>query len=55
MIPTALTQTACTWTTDELKKKHIGDRYMDLETGYCYKWYGTIWVRVEISHKIFAL
>ena len=54
-VPTALTQPACTWTTDELKKKHIGDRYMDLETGYCYEWNGTIWVRNEITQTIVGL
>ena len=54
-VPTALTEPASTWTTDELKKKHIGDRYMDLETGYCYRWNGTIWVRVEISQTIDGL
>ena len=47
-VPTVSNEPASTWTTDELKKKHIGDRYMDLETGYCYKWNGTKWVRVEL-------
>lgn len=54
-VPTTSNRPASTWTTDELKKKHIGDRYMDLETGYCYRWNGTIWVRVEITQTIVGL
>lgn len=51
-VPTVSNEPASTWTTDELKKKHIGDRYIDLETGYCYRWNGTEWVRVEITKTI---
>lgn len=54
-VPTVSNEPASTWTTDELKKKHIGNRYIDLETGYCYEWNGTEWVRVEITKTIIGL
>lgn len=55
-IPMVSNEPASTWTTDELKKMHTGDRYTDVDTGYCYKWNGTEWVRaLEISQTIVGL
>ena len=36
-VPTLLNVPASTWTTDQLKKEHIGDLYYDKDTGYVYR------------------
>ncbi len=43
------------WTTDALKKQHAGDLYMDVDTGYSYRWSGTAWVQVKDSDVTKAL
>lgn len=46
-VPTTSNEPASTWTTDEIKKQHAGERYMDIRTGFVYQWSGTNWVLVE--------
>lgn len=53
--PTTSNPPASTWTTDALKKQHAGDLYMDVNTGYSYRWSGTAWVQVKDSDVTKAL
>lgn len=53
--PTEGNPPASTWTTDELKMRHAGDLYIDVDTGYSYRWSGTAWVRVKDSDVTKAL
>lgn len=53
--PTTSNAPAKDWTTDALKSRHAGDLYMDVDTGYSYRWSGTAWVRVKDSDVTKAL
>ena len=53
--PTTSNAPAKDWTTDALKKRHAGDLYMDVDTGYSYRWSGTAWVQVKDSDVTKAL
>lgn len=53
--PTTSNPPAITWTTDALRKQHAGDLYMDVDTGYSYRWSGTEWVQVKDSDVTKAL
>lgn len=46
-VPTTSNEPASAWATDKIKKQHAGDRYMDISTGFVYRWGGTNWVLVE--------
>ena len=54
-VPTTSNAPAKDWTTDALKKRHAGDLYMDVDTGYSYRWSGTAWVQVKDSDVTKAL
>jgi hypothetical protein len=53
--PTASNPPASSWTTDALRRRHAGDLYMDVDTGYSYRWSGTAWVQVKDSDVTKAL
>lgn len=53
--PTTSNAPAKSWTTDALKSQHAGDLYMDVDTGYSYRWSGTAWVQVKDSDVTKAL
>jgi hypothetical protein len=53
--PTTSNAPAKDWATDALKKQHAGDLYMDVDTGYSYRWSGTAWVQVKDSDVTKAL
>ena len=37
-VPSGTNKPASDWTTDTLKKQHVGDMYYDKNTGYSYRW-----------------
>ena len=37
-VPSGTNKPASDWTTDALKKQHVGDMYYDKNTGYSYRW-----------------
>lgn len=53
--PTTSNAPAKDWTTDALRRQHAGDLYMDVDTGYSYRWSGTEWVQVKDSDVTKAL
>lgn len=53
--PTTGSPPASTWTTDALRKRHSGDMYMDVDTGYSYRWSGSAWVQIKDSDVTKAL
>lgn len=53
--PTTDSPPASTWTTDALRKRHSGDMYMDVDTGYSYRWSGSAWVQIKDSDVTKAL
>ena len=50
-VPSGTTKPASDWTTDTLKKQHVGDMYYDKDTGYSYRWLqeGTAYKWVQIK------
>ena len=50
-VPSETNKPASDWTTDTLKKQHVGDMYYDKDTGYSYRWLqdGTAykWIRIK--------
>lgn len=54
-VPTTDSPPASTWTTDALRKRHSGDMYMDVDTGYSYRWSGSAWVQIKDSDVTKAL
>ena len=50
-VPSGKNKPASDWTTDTLKKQHVGDMYYDKDTGYSYRWLqeGTAYKWVQIK------
>ena len=50
-VPSGTNKPASDWTTDTLKKQHVGDMYYDKDTGYSYRWLqeGTAYKWVQIK------
>lgn len=50
-VPIGTNKPASDWTTDTLKKQHIGDMYYDKDTGYSYRWLqeGTAYKWIQIK------
>lgn len=50
-IPSGENKPASDWTTDTLKKQHVGDMYYDKNTGYSYRWLqdGTAYKWIQIK------
>ena len=50
-VPSGENKPASDWTTDTLKKQHVGDMYYDKDTGYSYRWLqeGTAYKWVQIK------
>ena len=50
-VPSGENKPASDWTTDALKKQHVGDMYYDKDTGYSYRWLqeGTAYKWVQIK------
>ena len=50
-VPSGTNKPASDWTTDTLKKQHVGDMYYDKDTGYSYRWLqegmAYKWVRIK--------
>lgn len=50
-VPSGENKPASDWTTDALKKQHVGDMYYDKNTGYSYRWLqdGTAYKWIQIK------
>ena len=50
-VPSGTNKPASDWTTDTLKKQHVGDMYYDKDTGYSYRWLqeGTAYKWIQIK------
>lgn len=55
-VPSGTNKPASDWTTDTLKKQHIGDMYYDKDTGYSYRWLqeGTAYKWIQIKDNDIA-